>query len=588
MIENQANVIAIYSRKSKYTGVGESVENQVEMCREYIKDCIGKSYVKKKKSDVVFTKEDLIEKYEDEGFSGKNTKRPEFQRLMNDIKASKIKAVICYRLDRISRNVGDFAKLSDEFEKQNVAFISISDDFDTSTPGGKAMMMMVSVFSQMEREIAAERITDNLLELAKTGRWLGGTTPTGYKSKELKSLDTNGKERKQFKLDEIPEEMNVVKLIFRKYLELDSLTQLETYLLNHHIQSKNGADYSRFSIRNILSNPVYMCADKEAYAYFSQHDYNVNAEESEFNGKFGIMAYNKSCQNSGKSHDMKDISDWIIAVGKHKPAVSGAEWVKVSKMLENNKPKSYYRKSKSNFGMLSGLLYCKECGSFMRPKTNRAILENGERSFSYVCERKDKSRKELCNSKNANGNQLDTEICNALKGLSEDTSYFMKQLHLLKATLKKEDLPLNTENDMLHKKWKENEKAIENFLNTLAVTKEGKVQKRITEQMNRLESENETIQQQLTELKYASQIRELNEDPFDLLIDMTKSFAVAVDNMSFEQKKKYLRVLISKIVWDGEDAHLYLTGAEEEIDSCIDEIENVETDFLTSKRGDCK
>lgn len=581
MYRNNANIFAIYSRKSKYTGIGDSVENQIEMCKQYIENNLTNP-ASNDEDAIQFLPDDTIEKYEDEGFSGKNTKRPEFQRLLKDVRAGKIKAVVCYRLDRISRNVGDFANLSNEFKKCNVAFISTSDKFDTSTPAGKAMMLMVSVFSQMERELAAERIIDNMLELAKSGRWLGGTTPTGYKSEELKSFDINGKERKQFKLEVIPDELKIVKLIFAKYIELNSLTQLETYLLNHHIKSKNGVEYTRFSIRCILSNPVYMCADKDSWNYLQQSGFNVYAEESQFNGKCGVMTYNKTNQNNGKSHEMKDISKWIIAVGKHKPAVSGATWVKVQKMLDINKPKSYYRKSTSNFGLLSGLLYCKDCGSFMRPKANRAVLENGERSFSYVCERKERSRREQCNSKNANGNQLDNEICNAIKNLSEDTSYFMRQLRQLKTNLKKDNLPLDTESDMLNHKFRENEKQIENFLNSLGETSQTKAGKRITDRINALEAENETIQQQLADLNYTRQINELDTNPFDLLMDMTKSFAVTVDHMTFEQKKNYLRILIRKVIWDGEDAHLYLTGTEDDIDA---ELESLSS---TSQRGGCK
>lgn len=581
MFGNTANIFAIYSRKSKYTGIGDSVENQIEMCRQYIDANL--SHGNSNGEDAIhFTPEDVIETYEDEGFSGKNTKRPEFQRLLKDVRAGKIKAVVCYRLDRISRNVGDFANLSNEFKKYNVAFISTSDKFDTSTPAGKAMMLMVSVFSQMERELAAERITDNMLELAKSGRWLGGTTPTGYKSEELKSFDINGKERKQFKLEVIPEEFKIVKLIYTKYIELNSLTQLETYLLNQHIKTKNGVEYSRFSIRCILTNPVYMCADKDAWNYFEQNGFRIFAEENQFNGKCGVMTYNKTCQNNGKSHEMKDISKWIVAVGKHKPAVSGAMWVKVQKMLEINKPKSYYRKSTSSFGLLSGLLYCKDCGSFMRPKTNKAVLENGERSFSYICERKDKSRREQCNSRNANGNQLDREIINAIKELSEDTSYFMRQLGKLKSTLKKDNLPLDTESDMLNHKFRENEKQIENFLNSLGETSQTKAGKRITDRINALEAENETIQQQLADLNYTRQINELDTNPFDLLMDMTKSFAVTVDHMTFEQKKNYLRLLVRKVVWDGEDAHLYLTGTDDDVDMDLEGLSS------TPKRGDCK
>ena len=159
---NEVNNIAIYSRKSKYTGKGESIGNQIELCKEYIK----LHYPE------VNLEEDIYI-YEDEGFSGKNTQRPKFKQMMNDIRNKKISIIMCYRLDRISRNVSDFTNLIDELNSLNVSFISIRDRFDTTTPTGRAMMLMSSVFAQLEREVIAERVRDNMLELAKSGRWLG-------------------------------------------------------------------------------------------------------------------------------------------------------------------------------------------------------------------------------------------------------------------------------------------------------------------------------------------------------------------------------------------------------------------------------
>ena len=96
--------------------------------------------------------------------------------MMDAAKKRKFKAIIVYRLDRISRNISDFASLIEELARLDISFVSIKEQFDTSTPMGRAMMYVASVFSQLERETIAERIRDNMHELAKTGRWLGGTT----------------------------------------------------------------------------------------------------------------------------------------------------------------------------------------------------------------------------------------------------------------------------------------------------------------------------------------------------------------------------------------------------------------------------
>ena len=210
---------AIYSRKSKFTGKGESIENQIELCKNQLINKYGKDI------------ENRILIYQDEGFTGYNTNRPEFQKMMKDIKEKKIKVVIVYRLDRISRNVSDFCNLKDELAKYDVDFMSVTENFDTSTPMGIAMLMISSVYAQLERDTIAERIRDNMYELAKTGRWLGGTTPLGYKSKKIENIDIDGKKRSLYRLDYINDEVKKIRLIWDKFDELKGLNKLEKCLI---------------------------------------------------------------------------------------------------------------------------------------------------------------------------------------------------------------------------------------------------------------------------------------------------------------------------------------------------------------------
>ena len=176
---------AIYSRKSKYTGKGESTTNQIELCLTTLKN---------KFSNI---KKDEILIYEDEGFSGYSTNRPAFKKLLKDIENNKIKILLFYKLDRISRNVNDFARLMSLLEAHNVSFLSATENIETLTPSGKALTYMISVFAELERNTIAERIKDNMLELSKSGVWLGGNTPTGYSSVEEINLINNKKNKKR-------------------------------------------------------------------------------------------------------------------------------------------------------------------------------------------------------------------------------------------------------------------------------------------------------------------------------------------------------------------------------------------------------
>lgn len=154
-------IVAVYSRKSKQTDKGESIETQINLCRDYIKRIFPSEEIK------------ILLYNEGEGVSGGDSERKKFNELIRDAKNKKYNVLICYRLDRVTRSVADFSNLIEELNDNNISFISVKEQFDTSTPMGRAMMYIASVFAQLEREIGAERIRDNLHELAKSGRWLG-------------------------------------------------------------------------------------------------------------------------------------------------------------------------------------------------------------------------------------------------------------------------------------------------------------------------------------------------------------------------------------------------------------------------------
>ena len=170
--KNEVITIAVYARKSKYTGKGESIENQIEKCRKYIMDSM-----ERERDDGRLDAGTVIQfaEYRDEGVSGKNMERPMMKKLLADMEDGKIQKLVCYRLDRVSRNVKDFAELFERLTSLGVEFVSVNESFDTANPMGRAMISMSSVFAQLERETIAERIVDNMMGLAKTGRWLGGS-----------------------------------------------------------------------------------------------------------------------------------------------------------------------------------------------------------------------------------------------------------------------------------------------------------------------------------------------------------------------------------------------------------------------------
>ena len=549
---------AIYSRKSKFTGKGKSIANQIDLCRAYIKS---------KNPDIA---DDSILIFEDEGYSGKNTNRPQFQHMMSEIRNGNIKTVVCYRLDRISRNVGDCSNLINELALYGVEFCSINENFDTTTPMGRAMYNICSVFAQLERETIAERIRDNMHELAKSGRWLGGTPPTGYKSaKIIERVNDNGKDITAHKLEIIPEEAELVKLVFLKFIEYNSLSKTETYFLQNGIKTKNSKAFTRFTFKTILQNPVYMIADAAAWNYFQTLGIEVYADKENFDGVHGMLGYNKTLQRTGKANVTRDVEDWIITVGKHEGIISGEQWVKAQKLLEQNTSKSY-RKPRSNTALLSGLLICGNCGSFMRPKMYNSDYADGERRFSYLCETKEKSKQHNCAIKNPNGNELDRAVCEEIKKLSEDGSEFIAQLESAKKKIKSgsEEFDLRAEN--LKNEIADTKQQINNLITSLSMQISGTGAEYISRRIEELDGKLKQSEQSLAELSKITTGNALSESEFDVLRDMLKSFATSFDTMSIEQKRTAIRTFVKRIVWDGENIHMYLIGSADNAEpSCV-------------------
>ena len=548
-MKKNAGRIAIYSRKSKFTGKGESIGNQVELCREYIRCNFGQGDL------------DQIDVFEDEGFSGGNLQRPNFQKMMKGIRDRKYKAIVVYRLDRISRNISDFTGLVDELTKLDVSFVSIREQFDTSTPMGRAMMFIISVFSQLERETIAERIRDNMHELAKTGRWLGGNCPTGYTSESVTNVTVDGKTKKACKLKLIDEEAEIVRTIFDLYCEYDSLTMTETELLRRQMQSKNGKEFTRFSIKAILQNPVYMMADEAAYHYFVRLNADLHSELSAFDGKHGIMAYNRTDQTKGKGTVFLPVEEWIIAVGAHPGIVTAEQWIKVQESLERNKSKAYH-KPRNNEALLTGLLFC-SCGDRMYPKMTKRKTADGDVVYTYVCKRKERSKRSLCNLRNASGNALDAVIVDQIKQLVDSDQRFLTQMEKSRQFYTGNREQYEAQLTKLRSEVADNERKINGLVDSMIDLGDSSARQHVAKRIEQLGAANQDLNFRIKELEGLTSNHALDEDTFDLLRQLLTVFKNGIDDMTVEQKRAAIRTLVRKVVWDGEYAHVVLFGAEE-------------------------
>lgn len=538
---------AIYSRKSKFTGKGESIENQIELCKNQL--------INKYNID-----ETNIKIYQDEGFTGYNTNRPQFQKMMKDIRNKKIKCIIVYRLDRISRNVADFCNLKNEFLKYNVNFISVTENFDTSTPMGSAMLMISSVFAQLERDTIAERIRDNMYGLAKTGRWLGGNTPFGYKSQKIENLSIDGKKRSLYKLEVIPEEAEIIKLIWNKMSELKGLGKLESYLLQQGIKTRNGNNFTRFSLVTILKNPVYAIADEKIKHFFEKMNVTIyESEKIKCDGKHGLIAYNKREEMIGRTKTYKDISEWIIAVGKHDGIISSKQFIQVWILIENNKDKRC-RPPQQNTSILSGIIKCKYCGSYMRPRLRNSVAPNGERNFSYLCELKDNSRKQLCKCKNINGIEIDKLVIKKIKELALPISDFMKKLKLIADGKEKETTKKQNELQTLNATLTRNKMKIESLIDRMAII-DTELISDVALQVKDLKSKNIEMEKRVTELTKEGN-REMDQKEItSLALDMINKYMNAFDTLDIVDKRIMIKLLVRSVEADGEHVYINYIGS---------------------------
>ena len=571
MKENE-NYIAIYSRKSKFTGKGESIGNQVELCKEYIQ-----AHYPEVPQDHIFI-------YEDEGFSGGNLNRPDFKKMMEAAQQRKFKAIIVYRLDRISRNISDFSSLIEELSRLGIAFVSIREQFDTGTPMGRAMMYIASVFSQLERETIAERIRDNMHELAKTGRWLGGTTPTGYSSEAVQKITIDGKSKKACKLKLIPEEADIIRLIYDLYMDHDSLTAVEAELIKRGLKTKNGKLFTRFSIKAILQNPVYMIADEDAYNYLVNENTDLNSDKEAFDSIHGIMAYNRTNQEKGKATTYLPPTEWIVSVGLHQGVIPGKVWIAVQESLNRNKSKAY-RKPRNNEAHLTGLLYC-TCGSRMYPKISKRKTADGKPIYTYVCKLKERSQRSMCNSKNANGNTLDMAVIEQIKLLEDDKGSFIDQLEQSRKFYTGNRAAYEEQLASVHQEKEELEKKIEGLVDSLADLEESSVRNQVARRIEQLNRKCEETDTRIHELEALTSQQALSDIEFDVMRQLLSVFKTSIDEMTVEQKRAAIRTLVRKVVWDGVNAHIILFGVQD------DEIEypplSYQTDETDSTEDDLK
>ena len=566
--------IAIYARKSKLTETGKSIDNQISKCKAY-------AFLKFDAGD------NDIEIYHDDGKSGFYADRPEYLKMLKDIEKGKIKAVICYKFDRISRRTLDLLNLVERLKSKKITFVSCSDDIDTSSKTGKVLMSMLAIIAEFERDIIAERISDNLYELSKEGRWLGGVTPTGFYSKK-ESIMLHGRKSTVNHLEPIPEELIAVKKIYEIFLQKHSINETVRYTLKNNILTKNNKNHTEISIKNILSNPVYAIADEDIYNYYTEKGIVLYAEKENFNGINGLMVYNKTQQIKELKDDSvtlnpkyihknsaKKREDWVISVGKHKGIIQGRDWIAVQETLAENKSK-YARPNKKTNALLGGLIVCPVCGKNMYAhKENRRFEQNGEPRFVYRCSSR-KYDTTACTYKPLRGSVIDKFILDTLCKIgSKNSDEYYKALE--------DEIKLNSYNALrdeeseLQKKIKRLKSELQSQIENLRIAS-GASKEFIMADINKLSNEIKVYENQLNQIQENKTSDTTTLKGLEKARELINSFENLIDTMTYEEKLELVRLVIAKVYVINKDnitdengknvpndeVHIFLKGIPEE------------------------
>lgn len=364
-------MIAIYARQSVDKKDSISIETQINFCIRNIDS------------------NDSYKVYIDKGYSGGNINRPDFERMVGDFENGVYTKLIVYKVDRISRSILDFADIMEILDRYKVRFASATETFDTSTPIGRAMLNIIMVFAQLERETIQSRITDNYYSRLKKGYYHGGPPPYGFKK-----IRTRIEEHRTSMYAPDDETLPHLLKMYELYLENTSLGDIVKYLNENEIMAPKGGNWESSKISKTLHNPAYVKANADVYTYYKKKGVDITNELSEFTGEKGCFLYGKRKANERKYTNVKDHT---LSLGLHNGVIEAGPWLLCQEKLDSNV--QIKNNGKGKYTWLSGIIKCGNCGySLVVVNSNQRYLKfycSGYRSYNACCDSKGKNVEEI-------------------------------------------------------------------------------------------------------------------------------------------------------------------------------------------------
>ena len=489
---------AIYCRQSVDRVDSISIESQIEYCQYEVRGGKYKTFT-------------------DKGYSGKNVDRPEFQSMMEAIRRGEVSRVIVYKLDRISRSVMDFMHLFTEFQQYGVEFVSCTEKFDTSSPMGRAMLKIIVVFAELERETIQQRVMDAYMSRSRKGFYMGGRIPYGYK---LEPFTIEGKKTAHYAI--IPEEAEVVKLIFSMYAQPqtsygDIVRHLEANGIVNS-RTKDGA-WDRCRIADMIKNPAYVRADLDLYRFYKDQGSVLHNDPDDYIGTFGCYLYSEKGAGRKQCH----LAGQHIVLAPHEGIISSDIWLKARIKCLNNQQVT--KPIKATNSWLAGKLKCGKCGYAMTIR--KSPLKTRVLRY-YIC-----------------SHRMQTNKCEGVSGMrADEVEAFIlqeminhvKQFEVLAQSQKR---PENPQIHEINVKIEQIQQEIDKLLDKVTSANDvlmGYINKKIVE----LDAQATTYRQKLAELS------PLDNTP-QTSIKQIKNCMEHWDDLSFDDKRAVVDQLIVKI-----------------------------------------
>lgn len=345
---------AIYTRKSTSAGLEKdfnSLDAQREACLDYIRSQVHRGWVS------------LEDTYDDGGFTGANTDRPGFQKLLDHITQGRVDLVVVYKVDRLSRSLVDFAKVMEHFNRFQVAFVSITQNFSTADPVGRLTLNMLMSFAEFEREMIAERIRDKVAGARRRGKWTGGVVSLGYRSEGAKLLKE-------------PSEAPWVAQAFQWYLEGQGALEISTRFNEAGVPLRNSRKrrehpWNKDHILRILRNRLYV-------------------------GEI-------SC-----------LGEFVTA--EHPALISKETFEQVQRLMKPRHHQPGERLQNPDY-LVRGTLRCGLCQGFM---TSASTRRSGRVFRYYRCTTRDKWGKKVCPTKQLPAEAIETFVVDQLREAFND------------------------------------------------------------------------------------------------------------------------------------------------------------------------